>query len=849
MSSVSRSRKRKYLNLFIILKHLIPASRAPDPALTDKNIPQIEVSFLERGNPLASKIKSITSVLSSFPPLGFLPQRVQSHQQGFFFVPGKFKQGLIISPFRNPREGISFNSQIESELYKINASIGRFGSKGSLLCNYFDSWQVNGAFLFSIELPHPMLGSFTRIFLPGAMKVYLIDDLFTVAARELGEKENEFAGFTIFLRALSAKVKGISQEGRILSVMLFDPNIPSEYRERNTFGGGVHVTGDLIILGSNWAKRAWKDSNSICDFNMGGLNFPKPMDSIYRLYKSRSLIRTLVSPSGEIGKKESTKNVTLVLRDNTTLVRGVYGVQLELKTLFGTTYSRPFFLDEGPGYRILEGHGLELIFNKNEVRRLITGLLFSRRDVLKPLLLKYYIYERPRFRYGPRYDLDRIALLLLGLADPTAAISISPSIKEDLNQLIQLFNHPEGFIKKDMITEGKFIDFCIDVLLHTLSHLLKLVLCKRYGVTELDLISTFTSLKRDRGTAEYVTLREDEVSLLITEDSDGGMGVAESFEEEREEGKMSMKRLFTEMLRRLKDKHGENTCLSLWADHVKTMETMPSIRKILEAQIAFRKRLKELNMAFSSLVGINLPLEFVRLLIDKDKILRQEKEKMYRESRGESYPPIGVEIITLIDHEIPFCWDGCVACIRLERGCDMQPYDQVFLLSRRLAENFLEAILDEKEVESKMKTSVGEIVHKNISSANQIVRICTPFLNTEILKDITRDALRRDVRVRLLISRSKKLSRELRSALLQLINANPGLLEVRFLSEKFIHAKIYIVDDRVAIVGSPNLTFGGLYENIEVLSIHRNKAEVYKLISDFERHFAIAVPLLEEEQK
>jgi len=59
-----------------------------------------------------------------------------------------------------------------------------------------------------------------------------------------------------------------------------------------------------------------------------------------------------------------------------------------------------------------------------------------------------------------------------------------------------------------------------------------------------------------------------------------------------------------------------------------------------------------------------------------------------------------------------------------------------------------------------------------------------------------------------------------------------GNLTVQDRSTRFTHAKIYIIDDAGA-VGSVNLTWKGLWHNVEVLVIMKDEKDVEKLVGTF----------------
>jgi superfamily II DNA or RNA helicase len=99
------------------------------------------------------------------------------------------------------------------------------------------------------------------------------------------------------------------------------------------------------------------------------------------------------------------------------------------------------------------------------------------------------------------------------------------------------------------------------------------------------------------------------------------------------------------------------------------------------------------------------------------------------------------------------------------------------------------------------------------------------------------------------IMRDLRTGRDLprRQAVAELIarieNQQFQLLDARALSH---HAKIYMVDEAVAIIGSSNTTGRGLLEQIESGSLVTSSLEVKKLVASFEGYFARARDLTQE---
>ena len=63
-------------------------------------------------------------------------------------------------------------------------------------------------------------------------------------------------------------------------------------------------------------------------------------------------------------------------------------------------------------------------------------------------------------------------------------------------------------------------------------------------------------------------------------------------------------------------------------------------------------------------------------------------------------------------------------------------------------------------------------------------------------------------------------------------------LDYKVIKRDFIHAKIYIVDGELGMAGSPNLTYSGLWNNIEHLMISENLQEARMIENDYEQLWA-----------
>ena len=58
-------------------------------------------------------------------------------------------------------------------------------------------------------------------------------------------------------------------------------------------------------------------------------------------------------------------------------------------------------------------------------------------------------------------------------------------------------------------------------------------------------------------------------------------------------------------------------------------------------------------------------------------------------------------------------------------------------------------------------------------------------------------------------------------------------MELGIIRERYLHVKLYVFDDKFAVVGSANLTESGMWNNIEHIVIFDNPEEIQTIRSDF----------------
>jgi len=188
-------------------------------------------------------------------------------------------------------------------------------------------------------------------------------------------------------------------------------------------------------------------------------------------------------------------------------------------------------------------------------------------------------------------------------------------------------------------------------------------------------------------------------------------------------------------------------------------------------------------------------------------------------------------------HGFPLCWDGCNACIRLERYCGEGVY-QVLTTSKMLLKAFIERVgnlITSGITESSRE--VGRIIVPLLQSAKKSIDISSPFISPKYARMLVEKS-KNGIKVRVL-TRIPKSEEEIiekhgyHLESLKILEENiSDYLDVKIVEK--LHAKIYIIDNKIAISGSANLTETGMYGNYEHIDVKFNPRDVSKIINQFE---------------
>ncbi|WCM38413.1 phospholipase [Sulfolobus islandicus] len=180
--------------------------------------------------------------------------------------------------------------------------------------------------------------------------------------------------------------------------------------------------------------------------------------------------------------------------------------------------------------------------------------------------------------------------------------------------------------------------------------------------------------------------------------------------------------------------------------------------------------------------------------------------------------------------ELPLCWDGCNLCVGMDKGCMFGPYDQPFLISRKVVSEFLKTHTDWfGKKDFSFTNNLYSIFKDLINLAENEIKIVSPWIGKEIIDDLRAVKEEKDLLITVVCLDDKKNDEAIKEA----EKAGIRIIKVPSSVEGIIHAKFMIIDDSIALMGSANLTINGLKKNVEteIVTIDPNKIE--KLLQQF----------------
>jgi len=138
-----------------------------------------------------------------------------------------------------------------------------------------------------------------------------------------------------------------------------------------------------------------------------------------------------------------------------------------------------------------------------------------------------------------------------------------------------------------------------------------------------------------------------------------------------------------------------------------------------------------------------------------------------------------------------------------------------------------------------IEIGVGKYIEENFSKAKSNILISTPEISLTLSKKLI-TYLQNEINIKIILSEAANNESKESINLLNKYQKenNHGILEIKVVDSKqaaLIHAKIYIIDEKIAIIGSANLTENGFYNFVEFIEIFKEKNYVNIIREDFNK--------------
>ena len=347
------------------------------------------------------------------------------------------------------------------------------------------------------------------------------------------------------------------------------------------------------------------------------------------------------------------------------------------------------------------------------------------------------------------------------------------------DELIKRYEKFKENVYKDEKLFNEVIEFGISVLAHTLAHLLWTYLSKELEIEYRNLMYL-----------HWIDKENDKIYILVAENSPFGVidivghvkrkfgGIKEMLEEFRKE------------------------IVKMLGEHKSELETDLKVAKEAflrysqtEVGREFSKVVNKLNEYYKSLVGKGLILDIhafnLHLLLSE---AYSEIARKLNLDDSHVLKEFG-NILQFLD--ITYCIDGCTACILVESGCTT-PLTQNLEVSRNLTLWFLRVLFEGESITARGQR-LGETLLKALPEKSLF--IVTPYLDeggAKLLKEVASKG------VDLIIVTRKQTYREHKDAF--------NNAQVFFFTTPR-HEKIYIIDDRILVDTTWNLTLSSSSTN------------------------------------
>ena len=142
-------------------------------------------------------------------------------------------------------------------------------------------------------------------------------------------------------------------------------------------------------------------------------------------------------------------------------------------------------------------------------------------------------------------------------------------------------------------------------------------------------------------------------------------------------------------------------------------------------------------------------------------------------------------------------------------------------------------------METHIGIGVGKYIQEKFSMAQNKIFVSSPTISLSLAKELI-SYLKKGINLKIILSEAVDIQTKESIDLLHIHSKkksnNYGVLEIKiidFIQVALIHAKIYIIDEKFAIIGSANFTESSFFDLPEYIIIHKEKNAILQITNNF----------------
>ncbi|MBB5254130.1 phospholipase D-like domain-containing protein [Sulfurisphaera ohwakuensis] len=445
--------------------------------------------------------------------------------------------------------------------------------------------------------------------------------------------------------------------------------------------------------------------------------------------------------------------------------------------------------ENGIGFRLNNLHGIIFKFNSSSLNDYISFLINNNQEIKDWLCMKMSIYFGDKNDIGlKKYSLSQKGFLAMKRFEDLIDKVVNGEAEESCN-------------------EDNLTLFGSLVLLHTLAH-----------VIITNILEPMSSINASGNFTYYIAhpiFGELSSSVYIVESIYGGLGYLKTLSIMINKGDKELSNVLSNLPNVYNAHEGKlNKALNGLGNVINNFS------KKLDKEIIQTT----LNIFNEWQLNSPFPKTFPNHLVIRNYLGKRFSQKVNMDSDTR-------QAFKDMISELPLCWDGCNMCVGMDKGCIFGPYDQPFLISRKLINQFISTYDNWLGRTSfPFTNNLYHIFVDLVNLAENDIKLISPWIGKEIIDVLIKAKKEKDLLITIVCLDDEKNKNAIKVA----ENNGIHVIKIPATSEQgIVHSKMMIIDDSIALTGSANFTENGLKFNKETVTVSIDPYDVGKYLEQF----------------